>query len=217
MRNLYTDLAEYTKRPQVLVEARCMHASVELAWQFEKRKNNPLQHYRETDLYTFASTRYQMELQSKNMHEWYQSAIKNFGWKKGLDLGGGIGEQTILAIEAGVEHMTFVEVGNSPSMFYAYWRFEKYGVKDRVRVASDIFRINEDFDFIIAMDVFEHLKSPTPVIRSVAEHTKYLFCNPTEIKYNWLYPQHISQYTLNPYFKKFEYYLYEKVKGGENL
>lgn len=214
MKNLYAELAEYTNRPQVLVEARSIHAAVELAWQFEEHKDNPLEHYRETDLYLFASTRYQMELQSKNMHQWLQSAIKHFGWKKGLDLGGGIGEQTILALEAGVEHMTFVEVGDSPSYLYAKWRFEKHGVADRVRVMNEGFRINEDFDFIIAMDVFEHMKSPTPVIESVAEHTKYLFCNPTEIKYNWLYPQHISQYSLTPFFEQVELYLY-KTKGGE--
>lgn len=217
MRNLYADLAEYTRRPQVLVEARSTHASVELAWQFERNKYNPLQHYRDTDLYIFASTRYQMELQANNMHEWYKSIIKHFGWKKGLDLGGGIGEQTILAIEAGVHYMTFVEVGNSPSLFYADWRFEKYKIKDKVRLANDTFRIFQDYDFIVAMDIFEHMKSPTPVIQSVAEHTKYLFCNPTEIKYNWLYPQHISQYTLNPYFKEIETYLYKRVEGGEKL
>ncbi len=217
MRNLYKDLAEYTKRPQILVEARSIHASVELAWQFERNKHNPLQHYRDTDLYTFASTRYQMELQANNMHEWFKSVVKHHGWKKGLDLGGGIGEQTILALEAGVNHMTFVEVANSASMFYAVHRFEKYGVKDRIRLANETYRVNEDFDFIIAMDVFEHLKNPTQTIQYVANHTKYLFCNPTEIKYSWLYPQHISQFTLNPYFRQVETYLYERVKGGEKL
>jgi 2-polyprenyl-3-methyl-5-hydroxy-6-metoxy-1,4-benzoquinol methylase len=212
MRNLYTDLAEYTKRPQVLVEARSIHASVETAWQFEQYKDKPLEHYRNTDLYTFASTRYQMELQANNMHEWYQSAIKTFKWKNGLDLGGGIGEQTILAIEAGVEKMTFVEVGNSPTEAYAKWRFEKHGVADKIKFVNEDFKIKQDYDFIVAMDVFEHLEKPQPVIEAVSKHTKYLFCNPREIKYNWLYPQHISQFSIEPYFKQIELYLFERRK-----
>jgi len=209
MRNLYAELAEYTNRPQILVEARCRHAGVECAWQFEKNRNNPIDHYRDSDLYPFASTRYQVELQEKGVHQWYQDLIKKYGWKKGLDLGGGIGEQTILAIEAGVTDMTFVEVSDSQSLFYAIWRFDKLGIKPKIRWED--FKVEEDFDFIVAMDVFEHMEHPQPVIEAIAKHTKYLFCNPTEIKYNWLYPQHISQFTLNPYFKKVEYYLYERV------
>ena len=215
MRNLYAELAEYTGRPQVLVEARSTHASVELAWQFEKHKDDPLAHYRSTDLYLFASTRYQMELQANNMSSWYQSIIKRHGWKRGLDLGGGIGEQTILALEAGVERMTFVEVNNSPTMEYAVWRFDNHKCCEKIDVMSEDYKVEKNFDFVVAMDVFEHMERPTPVIRAVAEHTGWLFCNPTEIKYNWLYPQHISQYTLNPYFKEIEAYLYKNTGGGE--
>ena len=211
MRNLYAELAEYTNRPQVLVEARCSHASAECAWQFEKYKDNPIEHYRENDLYIFASTRYQMALQASGFHQWYQSAIKHFGWKNGLDLGGGIGEQTILAIEAGVNYMKFVEVGDSESYNYANWRFIKNLVTEKVQMMTHTFRINQDFDFIVAMDVFEHMEHPQPVIEAIAKHTKYLFCNPTEIKYNWLYPQHISEFRLNPYFRKIDNYLYERT------
>ena len=79
MRNLYTELAEYTGRDQKLVEARSIHANVELAWQFEKHKDNPIEHYRKTDLYLFASTRYQMDLQFHGVHDWYKSKIKKYG------------------------------------------------------------------------------------------------------------------------------------------
>jgi len=211
MRNLYTELAEYVNREQTLVEARCIGASVELAWAFEKDKTDPIKHYRESDLYIFASTRYQSILKFNNFHLWLQKLIKEKGLKKGLDYGGGIAETTICSIEAGAENITFLEVAGSKTMEYAYWRIKKYGMTEKVKFVNEGFEIKEDYDFIIAMDVFEHMKNPTPVIQSVAEHTKFLVCNPTEIKYNWLYPQHISSFNLNQYFREVEVYLYERL------
>jgi len=207
MRNLYTELAEYTKRPQTLVEARCIHASVELAWQFEKNKHDPIKYYRESDLYIFALTRYQMELRVNGIHGWYQQVIKEYKWKIGLDFGGGIGEETILASECGVD-MTFIEVRNSKTMKYALWRFNKH--KTRPLVYDEDYLITQQFDFVVAMDVFEHLENPQPVIEMIAKHTKYLFCNPGQVKYNWLYPQHVSLFSLEPYFKKVDLYLYKR-------
>jgi SAM-dependent methyltransferase len=210
VKNLYTELAEYLKRPQVLVEARSIHASVELAWQFEEHKDNPIEHYKNTDLYLFGSTRYQMDLQFHGAYEWYQDIVKKYGWKNGLDIGGGIGEQTLLALEAGVEDMTFVEVLDSPTWNYAKWRFERTDFIGKIHMEENGYEINKDFDFVVAMDVFEHMEDPQPLIKKIAEHTKYLFCNPDQIKYNWLYPQHISHFTLEPYFKQVDLYFYER-------
>jgi len=217
MRNLYTELAEYTGRDQKLVEARSIHANVELAWQFEKHKDNPIEHYRKTDLYLFASTRYQMDLQFHGVHDWYQKVIRDHkDWWHGMDFGGGIGEQTILAAEAGITDMSFLEVTESPSLKYAKWRFEKHGITPLILnqwwSENDIADV--DYDFIVAMDVFEHIENPQPIIENVAKHTKYLFCNPTEIKYSWLYPQHISHFTLEPYFKQVELYFYERRQNA---
>jgi len=106
--------------------------------------------------------------------------------------------------------MTFVEIGNSPTEAYARWRFNKHGVADKVKFMNEGFEVKQDYDFIVAMDVFEHMEKPQPVIEAIAKHTKYLFCNPNQIKYNWLYPQHISQFSLEPYFKKVDLYLYER-------
>jgi 2-polyprenyl-3-methyl-5-hydroxy-6-metoxy-1,4-benzoquinol methylase len=210
MKNLYTELAEYTGRPQTLVEARCIHASVELAWQFDEDKRYPIRHYRESDLYMFALTRYQMELQVNGIHKWYQQLIQDFGWTKGLDYGGGIGEETILATLTWNKKvdMTFVEVDGSKTMDYAKWRFKKYHIEPRVM--NEGFELINDYDFVVAMDVFEHMVNPKPLIENIAKHTKYLFCNPTMVKYNWLYPQHISQYSIEPYFKERELYFYER-------
>ena len=209
MRNLYTELAEYTGRPQTLVEARCQHASVELAWQFEKHKNDPLAHYRESDLYIFALTRYQMAIRNAGIHQWYKNNIIERGWKTGLDYGGGIGEQTILGIEAGAK-MTYLDVMGSKTLEYATWRFRNRQILGFIGSVPETYKINEDYDFIVAMDVFEHMEHPQPVIEELAKRTKYIFCNPTEIQYNWLYPQHISHFTLDPYFTKIDNYLFKR-------
>jgi 2-polyprenyl-3-methyl-5-hydroxy-6-metoxy-1,4-benzoquinol methylase len=209
MRDLYSELAEYVGRPRELVRARCQHASVELAWQFEKDKDDPIRHYRDSDLYVFALTRYQTELQEKYIHSWYQQMIKQRKMKTGLDFGGGIGEQTILGFEAGVERMGFVEVLSSETYQYAEWRFKKHEVNPTYLNEESV--INSDFDFVVAMDVFEHMENPQPVIENIARHTRYLFCNPNEILYTLLYPQHISQYSLKSFFMPLEIYLYESL------
>jgi len=216
MNNLYTELAEYVKREKTLVEARCLNSSVELAWAFEEQKANPIKYYRESDLYIFNLTRYQARLQNSNYHQWFQKVAQDKEFKKGLDYGGGIGETTICAITAGVEEMTFVEIAKSKTLDYATWRFKKHKVLDKIKIVNEGFKIKEDYDFIIAMDVFEHLENPQPVIEQIAKHTKYIFCNPNQIKYNYLYPQHISRFTLEPYFEELRYYLYKRKEGENN-
>ena len=209
MKNLYKELAEYTGRSLTLVEARCQIANVEQAWKWEALyKDDPLKGYREDDLYIFDLTHYQMRLQKNNMHQWFRDMIKKYGWKTGIDIGGGIGEQTIIAMEEGVD-MAFCEVKGSKTLEYALWRFDKYKV--RPKVFFEDYEINKDFDFVVAMDVFEHMIDPEPVIKAVAKHAKYLFCNPGQIQFNWLYPQHISRFTLEPYFEEVELYLWRRI------
>ena len=211
MKDLYRELAEYTGKDLTLVEARCQVANIEQAWRWSEKKewlDDPLKGYREDDLYTFDLTHYQMRLQKMGFHDWLRKMIKDHGWKTGLDYGGGIGEYTIAAINEGVD-MKFVEVEDSKTLKYALWRFDKYKVAPSIEFEN--YEIDRDFDFIVAMDVFEHMVDPKPVIKAVAEHTKFLFCNPYEIQFNWLYPQHISKYTLEPYFEKVEGYLWRRT------
>ena len=215
MNNLYAELVEYVKREKTLVQARCQSSSIELAWDFEEQKADPIKYYRESDLYIFNLTHYQTRLQRSNYHNWFMQTAKNKDFKKGLDYGGGIGETTICAVEAGVKEMTFVEVAKSKTLEYATWRFKKHKVLDKIKIENEGFEVKEDYDFIIAMDVFEHLENPQPVIEQMAKHTKYIFCNPTQIQYNWVYPQHISRFTLEPYFKEVSYYLHRRKEGEE--
>jgi len=212
MRDLYKELAEYTERDLNLVQARCQTAHVGLAWLWQEYKDDPIKFYRESDLYIFNLTYYQDRLQKNKIHNWYQYTIKKHGWKTGLDYGGGIGEQTILACEKGVK-MTFVEVAESCTSTYAKWRFMRHLVR-KLGITPEFgfenFKIKKDYDFINAMDILEHLENPEPVLQDIALHTKWLFCNPEQIKYNWLSPQHISKFNLNLYFKHEDLYLWKR-------
>ena len=215
MRDLYAELAEYTGRDLTLVTQRCVYsAAVELAWQWEKYKDDPIKFYRETDLYIFALTYYQMRLKENKIDNWFQYMIKKHGWKTGLDYGGGIGEETLLALEQGVERMTFIEIARSKTLEYAMWRFKKSDLSGQIVIENENFPIDfakgMDWDFVVAMDVFEHLEDPEPVIKAIHKHTEWLFCNPDQIKYNWLAPQHISKFDLTPYFKHVDLYLWRR-------
>jgi len=205
--DLYDELAEFVSQDLALVKQRCQFASAELAYQWKYQKDDPIAYYRESDLYIFDLTTYQTVLKNHDIHKWYQNLIKNYGWKTGLDFGGGIGEYTIVACKNGVK-MDFLEIEGSKTLEYARWRFQKHGVRPLFR--GENFKIDQDYDFIVAMDVFEHMEKPEPVIKAIAEHTKYLFCNPEQIKFNWLYPQHISKFTLEPYFENIGAYLWRR-------
>jgi hypothetical protein len=212
MRDLYQDLSEYTGRPKDLVIARSKIAMIELAWLWEQYKDNPIDFYRETDLYIFGLTEYQHRQQRNKIHIWFEYMIKRHGWRNGLDYGGGIGEQTILAGEAGADEMVFVEVEGSKTAEYADWRIKKHKNDNCLtQIHQDNnYVINQNFDFIVAMDILEHLENPEPIIKQIHKHTEWLFCNPEQIKYNEWVPQHISKFDLTKYFDHQDLYLWQR-------
>ena len=212
MRNLLSELTEYTGRSEELVRARCITASTEIAWQFASYLDRPLEMYRESDLYIFALTNYQTRLQETGVHDWLRESIKKYGWKTMLDFGGGIGEYSIIGCEEGME-VVYLEVCGSKTAAYALHRFYKNGI-EQPELWSEENEIDRDFDVVVAMDVFEHLENPQEVIEQIAKHTKYLICNPTEVKYNWLYPEHISEFYIESYFEHKDLYLYERKKNA---
>lgn len=206
MTDFYAELTEYVQRDAELVKARCEGAGVELAWLFPKYKDNVIDYYKETDLYIFGLSNYQTRLQSVNFHEWLEQFIKNYNVKTMLDLGGGIGEYTIIGCKSGVE-VVYQDIKGSKTMDYAVWRFGKYNVKPQLW--DETVKIDRDFDLIVAMDILEHLEEPKPVIEAMSKHCTYLICNPGLIKYNFLFPEHISHYDLTPYFYQVQNYLWK--------
>lgn len=201
------ELADYTGMSKWMCEQRTRYATLELAWQFEKYKDDPLQYYKDSDLYIFDLTMYHQHLEQRGVHAWFVEQIKKYGWKKMLDYGGGTGEYTILAEQNGAK-TTYVDVGETAR--YALWRFGKYNILPTMVVDDDNFKLDEKYDCIVVMDVLEHLPDPEPMIKKLAECTEYILCNPDEIKYNEIYPQHISKVCLSPYFEQVEKYLYKR-------
>ncbi|MCL4387311.1 class I SAM-dependent methyltransferase [Patescibacteria group bacterium] len=203
------DLVEFTGKPKPLVAERCKTASVELAWDWDKRKDT-LQYYRDTDLYIFDLTFYQSML-AQDLNFMLESA-KEKGVKKILDFGGGIGEYTIRAIKELGAEVTYLEIAGSKTLEYAKWRFKKYGVEPKI-VDENYPWQKEKWDAIFAMDVLEHLENPEPTIKAFEETTKYVFANPAAIQFNWLYPQHISKFVLAN-FTEIGLNLYQNTKAA---
>lgn len=205
VKDLYLELTDYVKRPYRLVRERCQTAFVELAWKWEEQKNDPIKYYQQDDLYIFDLTKYQMLLLEAGFHDWMIGKINQLGIKKVLDFGGGIGEYTIQAMQNGCD-ATFIDVEGSKTVEYAQYRFAKYGIAPRIlpHTATDF----DNYDLVVAMDVFEHIPEPDSLIRTIAEHTQYLICQPN-VPYDEFYPQHISRVVLDPYFEHVEHDLWK--------
>jgi len=209
-RDYYAELAEYVKRDKELVKKRCEGSSlVEIAWGWEKEKNDPIKHYRESELYIFTLSHYQTLLVERGTYAWFQNLIKRCGWKTMLDYGGGIGEYSIIAAKMGMD-VDFLEVKGSKTMKYAEWKFKRHGISPRILFENH--KIDKNYDFIVIMDVLEHVENPVPIIKDLATHTKFVIANPDEIPYNWLFPEHISKYDLRGSFEIVDRHLWEKKK-----
>jgi len=191
---MYNDLSEYTGQSIDKLQEMCKAAAYGLLWEWAK-KDNVLDFYRETELYIYDLTHYQHDILGEEFYNWFNAMtvqIKGHG----LDLGGGIGEYTIQAIKQGAT-MDFIDVDGF-TLKYAKWRFKKHNVEPNI--FTEDFKIDKDYDFIVAMDVLEHLENPEERIKEFHKHTKYLFANPEQVQYNIKYPQHISRYDLTPYY-----------------
>jgi 2-polyprenyl-3-methyl-5-hydroxy-6-metoxy-1,4-benzoquinol methylase len=172
MPDFYRELAEYVNRNEELVKCRCDYASLELSFQFHNYKDRILEYYRETDLYIYALSSYQTLLAKYNFHEWLKSAFNFYGWKSTLDMGGGIGEYSIIAYKEGADTF-YQDVSGSKTVDYALWRFGRYNVHPTL--LDENYKIDREYDVIVAMDVLEHLENPAEVIKDIVESTHLIF------------------------------------------
>ena len=204
--DLYADLTAYTGRDERLVRARCQTAIVELAWLWERYQHNPTAYYSETDLYLFDLTEYQAALRRGGMHTDFQAEIEAHGWRTGLDFGGGIGEWAMLAASAGVD-MAYHDLYPGQTWDYAAWRFQRHGSPVRM-IERD--PLAQRYDFIVIMDVLEHLPDPDALLAQLARRTEWIFANPDQLRYDWPQPQHISHYDLHPNWVQRGVYLWQR-------
>jgi len=219
---LYKELADWTGEDVQLVRMLCQGAGAVLAKQwndFNEIMLSPVANfYASTDFYLYDLTQYQTMLRTHNIPVWLRNKIKEYGWKTILDFGGGIGEWSIIAAQEGC-NVTYVDVGDSYTMAYARWRFQMHDPELRIEICHHNVAVTGHFDAIIAMDVLEHLEQEqaNQLIEQWTRQTDYLFANPEQIKYNFLYPQHITHYNLAPYWEKVEGYLYKVRPSPEEL
>lgn len=206
MTNLYEELAHYTGRDLDLVRFRCQYAVYELAWLWSKGPVQIPQFYRDTDLYLYDLTRYQVELTNAGWHEWLARLCKEKELIGVLDYGGGIGEATKTCYNAGCR-VNYVDLEGSYQMTYAMTRFrhaEMLGIG--MFDASDPIPMGAQYDLIIAMDVLEHLPEPDAkvLIRDFSRMAPYLICNADSLQFNKFFPQHLHQPDLTPHYAKVE-------------
>lgn len=201
---IFKDLVEYTKLHPQLVARRCDYAATELAilW---RNKKSIIEYYTSTDLYIFDLTKYQLLLESGNLIDQMITQIKDLGLKKILEFGGGIGQFSILCDRNGLD-VTFYELMGK-TKDYALWRFKKHNCS-RIEVAEKDL-LDKKWDMVNIMDVLEHLEEPQQVLLRLKENARYIFCNPDEVHYNFLYPQHISRFDLKEFFEPVEAYLWK--------
>jgi len=206
--DFFAELTEYTGRDHQLVRERCKTSAIELAWLWEEYKDDPIAYYRESDLYTFDLSNYQSLLQDNGFHHLLLDMLNKYQCRKILDFGGGIGHYTILAFQNGIE-ADYLEIEGSKTAKYAQWRFDKYKVKPEILTEkTDL--TGRKYDCVVAMDVFEHIDDPEPVIKKLSGITEYLFANlEDDLPYNPIYPQHISKYELEPYFRRIDKYMWK--------
>lgn len=205
------DLLEYTKLPKEIVTNRMNYAVVELAYRWHKHRGSTLSYYKNTDLYIYDLTNYQISLRGEpDMIQWMIDKIKELDGKAILEYGGGIGEFSLVCAEKGLL-VNYYDIP-SETREYAQWRFDKHD-KDGwiIPVSSEqIINLN-DWDFVNIMDVLEHLDNFQEIIEMLSKTTKYIFTNPDEIKFNVYFPEHISNYKLHleKYFNHMDGYLWK--------
>jgi hypothetical protein len=201
---IFIDLMDYAKYPGELVLQRCQYAATELAFLWNNRKGI-LDFYTSTDLYIYDLTLYQLLLEHNGAIAKMIAEIDRLGLKSILEYGGGIGEFSLMCGLHGLQVTYFELEGKTKE--YAKWRFAKHGCGD-ISLGDDGV-LDRIWDCVNIMDVLEHMEDPDPIIAKLAKNARYIFCNPEQVKYNSLYPQHISKFDISPFFENVEGYLWK--------
>ncbi len=200
---IFQDLIAYTNvNPQLAIK-RCDYAATELAILWDKKKST-IHFYQDNNIYIYDLTKYQLILEHRNIIQEMISQIKELKLNKILEFGGGIGEFSLTCANNNL-NITYYDL-NGVIKNYALWRFNKY--KSEIKIAEE-YPLNQKWDIVNVMDVLEHLENPQEIILHLSKNTKYIFCNPEEVKYNIYFPQHISKFSLTEHFTHIKGHLWK--------
>lgn len=173
-RSLVAELAAFLEQPVEEVEARCRRAAGELAraWR-EQAPATPAAitaFYRHGDAYLYDLTWWHALAEDDSalvQVEALEAALARHA-RNALDFGGGIGSLGLLLARHGLE-VTLADV-NPRLNEYARWRFARRGLPARVidLPPGPLDLPAAAFDFISAVDVFEHLPDPGATLMALA-------------------------------------------------
>lgn len=173
-RSLVAELAAFLEQPVEEVEARCRRAADELAraWH-EQAPATPAaitDFYRHGDAYLYDLTCWHALVEDDSalvQVEALEAALAHHA-RSALDFGGGIGSLGLLLARHGLE-VTLADV-NPRLNEYARWRFARRGLPVRVidLPPGPPNLPAAAFDFISAVDVFEHLPDPGATLMALA-------------------------------------------------
>jgi mycofactocin system glycosyltransferase len=177
--SLVAELAEYLGQSVEQVETRCRAATDELAraWQAAAPSTPEAisAFYRQADTYLYDLTWWHTLSTDDSaliQVEALETALAHHA-RTALDFGSGIGSLGLLLARHGLA-VTLAEV-NPRLNAYARWRFERRGLRAEfidpwagACLRTDSFPAHA-FDFIAAVDVFEHLPNPRATLAALAE------------------------------------------------
>lgn len=172
--SLVAELAAYLEQPVNQVEARCRSAAAELAQSWQATAPTTTMaitaFYRSADTYLYDLTWWHAMGEDEStlvQVEALEVALAHHA-RVVLDFGGGIGSLALLLASHGMD-VSLAEL-NPELRAYARWRFAQRGLSARfldpdqppgaLPVAS--------YDFISAIDVFEHLPDPAAILSALA-------------------------------------------------
>lgn len=173
-RSLVAELAAFLERPAEEVEARCRAAAGELAQAWLERAPATSEaitaFYRDGDAYLYDLTWWHALAEDDSalvQVEALEAALAHRA-HSALDFGGGIGSLGLLLAHHGLD-VTLADI-NPRLNEYARWRFARRGLAARF---IDLPPGPPDlpaaaFDFISAVDVFEHLPDPGATLMALA-------------------------------------------------
>ena len=88
-----------------------------------------------------------------------------------LDFGSGVGSHGIACYEYGAEEVHFLDV-DGPLMDFAKWRVQKRNYNNTIFMKCEDSLPIDHYDFIICLDVLEHVSKPMLEIKRITESLK---------------------------------------------
>lgn len=166
--SLISELSDYLGIKNSVAKQRCMSAAqlMERKWlaKAPRDKESILSFYSDCNYYLYELTWWHCLIEDRRFLD---SVIcmefsKSKGLRSFLDFGCGIGSHSILMSKNQFD-VTLFDVSKK-LMEYSKWRMQTRGLSGRYCIGDDYWELDEKFQFILAMDVLEHISEPNQTL-----------------------------------------------------